>query len=322
MAVLAKLIAKARAEEVTTILGWVLNVRTLTVSLPDKKHAAWRDSILEMLKTGCTTYKELESTIGRLVHVGVVIPQVHHFMNRLREALWRSKNRRSIKLNLLAKEDLKLMLFFLSKANKGMGMNILVYRKPTKIYQSDSCLAGLGGYSSDGFVWRYYIPEWLRYRVSNNFLEHIGAIINPSVDILARRLRSGDCSLSIGDSSTSKGWLRKSNCKEDREAPIQSTARLEVCREDATRKMMNRIKDYSQWFAGKYNWVSDALSRDNDRSDKELINIFCAFCPSQIPDHFEIVPLPNEIVSLLTLLLRRMPVKPQLWERHTQTKIG
>ena len=70
------------------------------------------------------------------------------------------------------------------------------------------------------------------------------------------------------------------------------------------------------------NDVSDALPRDDDKSDNELINIFHSFTPSQIPDHFEIVPLPREISSWLISLLQRLTVKDQLRERHTQTKLG
>jgi len=41
-----------------------------------------------------------------------------------------------------------------------------------------------------------------------------------------------------------------------------------------------------------------------------------------MPSHFKIVPLPNEISSWLTSLLRKLPVKEQLRERHTRTKLG
>ena len=81
------------------------------------------------------------------------------------------------------------------------------------------------------------------------------------------------------------------------------------------------IKGYSQWFKGKANDVSDALSRDKDRSDKELTNILRQFVPSQLPEHFKIVQLPNEIVCWLTSLLLRLPVKMQLQEKHTMTKL-
>ena len=84
----------------------------------------------------------------------------------------------------------------------------------------------------------------------------------------------------------------KSDFKNDEKIPIQVTFRLEVSRSDAKRVMENKIKNYSQWFPGWMNDVSDALSRDDDRSDDEIINIFRSFTHSQIPDHFEIVPLP------------------------------
>jgi len=75
--------------------------------------------------------------------------------------------------------------------------------------------------------------------------------------------------------------------------------------------------------------VADALSRDNDRTDEELTQILRFHCPSQLPQHFKIVPLPNEIVPLLnkivswlTLLLLRLPVKQQLAETHSTMKLG
>ena len=88
------------------------------------------------------------------------------------------------------------------------------------------------------------------------------------------------------------------------------------------RLLENSIKDYSQWFEGRKNQVADALSRDNDRSDEELTNILRSHVPSQMPEHFKIVPLPNEIVSWLTSLLLKLPVKKQLQEKHKPTRIG
>jgi hypothetical protein len=82
------------------------------------------------------------------------------------------------------------------------------------------------------------------------------------------------------------------------------------------------IKNYSQWFKGELNEVSDALSRDNDWDDKELINIFRAFCPSQIPSHFRIVPLPSKITSWLIALLQKLPVNQQFNKVHTRSKLG
>ena len=68
MAALAKLLAEAGPEEVKTILGWLFNFRTLTVSLPDDKFIAWSNAIKKMQDDGKVAPKELETTIGRLTH--------------------------------------------------------------------------------------------------------------------------------------------------------------------------------------------------------------------------------------------------------------
>ena len=86
--------------------------------------------------------------------------------------------------------------------------------------------------------------------------------------------------------------------------------------------MKNNIKNYAQFFPGSMNDVSDALSRDDDRSDEEVTNIFPSFTPSQIPDHFKIVPLPSEISSWLASLLQRLPVKEQLRENTRGPGLG
>jgi hypothetical protein len=90
----------------------------------------------------------------------------------------------------------------------------------------------------------------------------------------------------------------------------------------ATLFMSLGIKNYSQWFERESNEVSDALSRNDDWVDKELINIFCAFCPSQIPSHFRIVPLPSKITSWLIVLLQKLPVNQQFIKVHMRIKLG
>jgi hypothetical protein len=75
------------------------------------------------------------------------------------------------------------------------------------------------------------------------------------------------------NSTTSEGWLRKSNLIEDGEDPIQATIRIEVARLHATHYLSNKIREYSQWFRGADNNVANALSRDNDRTDNKLTQI-------------------------------------------------
>ena len=155
MAALVKLLAEAGAEEKKVILGWMINFKALTVSLPQNKHNTWKRGIFQVLRTGKTSCKELKQMIGRPVHLGFDLPSVHHFMSRPRELLRRSASRRAISLNASVVADLDLMLFCLDEAKARVDMNIFSYRKPTKVHRSDSCPAGLGGCSSSCFTSRF-----------------------------------------------------------------------------------------------------------------------------------------------------------------------
>jgi hypothetical protein len=92
-------------------------------------------------------------------------------------------------------KDLELMLNIIKTAHDGISMNIIVYRQPTHVYHSDSCPAGLGGYSDSGFAWRYYLPANLQFCATNNLLELLASIITPWVDIIKDPLHPGACAL-------------------------------------------------------------------------------------------------------------------------------
>jgi hypothetical protein len=186
----------------------------------------------------------------------------------------------------------------------------------------------MGGYSSSGFAWRFYIPKELLYRASNNLLEHLAMMITVEVEALAGRISKEDCVLSMTDSSTSEGWTRKSNFKIDPVDadcdfdPIEAEVRTDICRHFSELTLDRKFCHYTIWFKGEENDVSDALSRDDDRSDEELTHLLYSHVPEQMPEHFNIVPLPNEIVSWVTCQLQRLPVKEQLREKRKRTKIG
>ncbi len=147
-----KLKAEGGLAEMKVILGWHFNFWTLTITLPEHKHIAWSGEIRAMINSGKTTKKALESTIGRLGHVGSVIPWVFHFLSCLQSLLGCARNRQRIAVNDECKHDLALMLKILDKAKGWIDMNLLGFRFPDGIYYSDSCLAGLGGYSNQGFA--------------------------------------------------------------------------------------------------------------------------------------------------------------------------
>ncbi len=111
------------------------------------------------------------------------------------------------------------------------------------------------------------------------------------------------------------GWLRKTNFRELTGVdanPVQASVRIETAHQHPTLVLDAGIKEYSQRFPGRESNVAAALLSDFDRSDDNLTQILRNTCPSQLPHHFQIVPLPNEISSWLTLLLQKLPVKEQL----------
>ena len=69
-----KLRAEGGLAEMKIILGWHFNFFTLTRTPPKHKHIAWSREIWRMIADGKMTKKALESIIGRLGHVGFVIP--------------------------------------------------------------------------------------------------------------------------------------------------------------------------------------------------------------------------------------------------------
>jgi hypothetical protein len=323
MAAKPKLKAEAGLTEVKIILGWKWDFRQLIISLPYNKYTSWSAALNNMIIEGEVTTSHLETVIGRLGHLALVVPPVHHFLSRLRELHTRASRSKCRKTRIppICTDDLKLMSSFLDKAHKGVNMNQIAFRQPMHVYRSDSCPAGLGGYSHTGFAWRYYLPDDLLFRASNNLLEHIAAIITPWVDILAGRLSKGDCALSMTDSTTSEGWLQKTNFLED-VGSVQASVRIQVACKHALRYMHQEIRDYSQWFPGIENNVADVLSRERDLSDDELTNLLRLSFPKQTPTFFVIVPLPNDIVLWLTLLLWQMPVNERFREEHTRTMLG
>jgi hypothetical protein len=102
--------------------------------------------------------------------------------------------------------------------------------------------------------------------------------------------------------------------------PIEETIHLKIARKHASHFTHHNIKEYSQWFLGKKNNVTDSLSQDFDLNDAEISEYLHLHYPSQLPPHFQVVPVPSEIKSWLISLLQRLPEKEQLREPHTKTK--
>jgi hypothetical protein len=113
--------------EIKTILGWLLDFCEMIIALPDNKFHAYSKAILEMLQRGWTSEGELESNIGRWVHLGQIIPTVHHFLSRLHFLKQRSENRQQIKIDKQCTQDLQFLLFVLGKCHQGIDLNLIAF---------------------------------------------------------------------------------------------------------------------------------------------------------------------------------------------------
>ncbi len=142
----------------------------------------------------------------------------------------------------------------------------------------------------------------------------------PWIDIINGRLEQGDCSLSMTNSTTAEGWMRKSNFNKHSNDPIQASTCVNAARHNAKLFMDADIKRYVQWLAVQNN-VVDALSEDWYRDDNKLTSMLLFHFPKQMPKLFKISLLPNKISLWLILLLQRQPLREQLWEPHTTTKL-
>jgi hypothetical protein len=156
------------------------------------------------------------------------------------------------------------MIGIIKRAHEGIDLKIIVFRHPTHVFHSDSCPAGLGGYSNSRFAWCWYLAPHLHFQALNNLLEHLAAIITPWVDIIRGRLKSGDCALSMTNSTTSEGWLKKTNFCKLGDKPIQASVRLMAARMHTMNYMTTGIREYSQWFSEKDNVVANSLSCDDN----------------------------------------------------------
>jgi hypothetical protein len=74
MAARKKLDAKGLLSKTKLILGLLWNFRNLTISLPKNKLIAWTDGIKNLIAKKKVYEKELETTIGRLTHMSMIIP--------------------------------------------------------------------------------------------------------------------------------------------------------------------------------------------------------------------------------------------------------
>lgn len=306
-----KHIAEGRIAEVKPILGWIINTRQFRVYLDKHKHDDWVRDIDQCITTGMCTYNTLDSTIGRFNHTCVIIHLGRFFCNRLRFRLskfehlsFHEKKFFKIKLAPWELADLELWRFFLtSLKDSGISINNICHTQPSSVVWSDACEWGIGGYTLQGHLWRWVIPEHLRLRASINLLEFIAAVITIELSIREDVHRTEfPHILSFTDSSSALGWLYHSNFN-----PVTHPGHDKVARYLARLLFRKEASLYKEHITGIKNWIADSCSRDIHLDDANLIKLFhFALPPSQVPSSLRVVPIPKTTVSWLLSLLESM----------------
>lgn len=312
-----KLKAEGRLSEVFTLLGWKIDSRALTISLTKDKATAWRRSLLEVLENLTVQFKHIETIVGRLNHVGYTIPTARHFLNRIRRLQLIAGRHGRAMITQRARKDLQLWITFLHKAEQGISINSIVYRKPTTLTFSDACGYGMGGYSlTTGIAWRHEFTKTERETFTLNTKEFIASVINGMINLPLDRNPS-PCLLSAGDSSSTVGWMHKSNFD-----PAGEPIHDEIARKHAHTVMKHKACDYSQHIPGVTNIIADSLSRDFHLSNKKLTAMLHDAKPLYSPQKIKLIPLDPTITSWIGSLAQDKPKLKVLPERRTQSTVA
>jgi hypothetical protein len=305
--------AEGAPEEVKVTLGWELNSRSLLVKLPFHKFKAWTSQVDSFISRKSSNSKDLQSVLGRLENVAIIIPMFGHFLNNIRQLQIKAELiNKNVKINQRAKDDFTLAKQFLERAHNGVNMNLITFRRPDKIYINDASEHGLGGFVTYGRAWSWVIPVELRGRAHINLLEFLAQLISIWINFIEKRLNPLDFILGMGDNTASMGWLRRSNFWENDEQDQEWLAKQKVARKVAEVVLESQTTLYRQWFRGADNTVADSLSRDAyflpRSSHKKFLQ---KTSPSQVPKNFKICLVPKKICSFVTSILQLLPVKQQ-----------
>lgn len=316
-------IEKAMAEgtpcENLIVLGWELDTRRLLVTLTAAKCRTWSRDIRQILNQRKghrrVNHQTMDTIVGRLEHVAMIVKPARHFLSRLRFARDRAQRepRRHVNLTEGEASDFELWIKFLQKARAGISMNLLVEREPDHYLRTDACEHGLGGFNlATGRAWQWEIPEHLRNRASINFLEFLACVIGILLTVHeGSNVAPSDVFMSLTDNTSAMGWLRKSNFLTNSDGQARptydQTAHYTLARELAATLLKHDIGLHSQWFAGIDNVIADYLSRMFDMSNSQLTHYLLSTYPDKVPSSLAVAPLPSEIISLATRMLRLHP---------------
>jgi hypothetical protein len=321
---ITKHLAEGTLAERKVILGWLIDTRRFRVFLPKEKAKDWLRDISTCLQSKTCSKGLLESMIGRFNHIGTIIHISRYFLTRLRYRLKiNNKKHKSFNIQLAPwdLDDLLLWQFYINHVQAtGVSINNICITTITSTTYSDACEWGMGGFTSQGYTWRYKLPTHLQLRASINLLEFIAAIITVDLSINRDNHQTKYPNiLSYTDNSSALGWLYHSTFN-----PVKNLQHDKVARHFANLLFQNETTLYPEHIPGQHNIIADSLSRDFHLSDKNILHLFYSSqeCSNQRPNQMQIINLPTKTTSWIASILESMNQKTQLLPRPAASTLA
>lgn len=136
-------VAEDKIQAPSSVVEWLginINARDMTLSIPVKKINETLEVIKKYKARRSMSKRELQSVIGKLVHVAKCVPPARLFISRLLEAL-RDAKKKYIKVSGDMKQDLDWFLNFCREWN---GVHLITSSKPTTTITVDASMTGIG----------------------------------------------------------------------------------------------------------------------------------------------------------------------------------
>ena len=317
---LRKLQGDSTPSEEKLVLGWLLNTLSLSIHLPLDKAQFWITEIKQILRPQYRVKsKQIESTIGRLNHIGYILPHARYFLNRTRKLFKRCNKYGPQLITKAEHNDFLLWIKFIERAaQRGVHFNLISVTKWDIGLYTDACQTGLGGYNpTTGIAWRLKLDKKMTTFFHINVLEFIAAKIGIWIELIHTSIEHPRI-LCLTDNSCSVGWLTKSNFDPDRESHHDT-----VTRSLATLLLDHDAALYPQHVKGTNNIIADSISRDFHLPNKVLEFCLSSLYPSQTPKGLKILTiLPNEITSWVASLMDGMTSTQALPQAPKNSNMG
>ena len=313
-----KLFGDGTPEEAKVILGWLLNTRLFRIYLPEHKATMWTRIIRDIIRTGHTNAKEMDSVVGINNHIGYIMPHSRYFLNRLRWLKKRCETTGPSLINDSESRDLILWTQIIHHAStKGISLNNITLVRPHITIWTDASPFGFGFMDSNGLCWRWQIPSDLFRIFTINFLEFAASYFGILSVIRHYPQIRYICILAKTDSSSCLGWFYKASFNPETHEVHNRLAR-------ALAELLLSVEGtlYPRHIPGKLNIIPDSLSRDFHIDMDLLLYVLTSLFPHQTPNGLHAVPPPNEIYSFL-ISLRDIAIPPKASRpEHPQSNLG